>query len=99
VIFSTSVEAISQALSSDYPKLVDTEEFQHIITGLAPENDGYFYVNWQESEPILTKKLPIARVVEFGVKPLLKNLRSFTLSSEGSEQGIRRATIFFNVGV
>ncbi|MEA5510352.1 DUF3352 domain-containing protein [Crocosphaera sp. UHCC 0190] len=99
VIFSTSVEAMSQAISSDSLKLVNTEEFQNIIAGLSPENDGYFYVNWQESEPILTKKLPIARVVEFGVKPLLKNLRSFTLSSEGSEQGIRRATIFFNVGV
>ncbi|MEA5536079.1 DUF3352 domain-containing protein [Crocosphaera sp. XPORK-15E] len=99
VIFSTSVEAMSQAISSDSLKLVNTEEFQNIIAGLSPENDGYFYLNWQESEPILTKKLPIARVVEFGVKPLLKNLRSFTLSSEGSEQGIRRATIFFNVGV
>lgn len=99
LIFSTSVEAISQALSHANPKLLKTEEFQHIIEGLSPENDGYFYLNWQESEPILTKKLPIARVVEFGIKPLLNNLRSLTLSSQGSEQGIRRATIFFNIGV
>ncbi|MGB5595688.1 MAG: DUF3352 domain-containing protein [Crocosphaera sp.] len=99
VIFSTSVEAISQALDSNYPKLVETEEFQHVIEGLYPENDGYFYLNWQESEPILTQKLPIARVVEFGVKPLLRNIHSFTLSSQGSDHGIRRATIFFNVGV
>ena len=99
VIFSTSVEAISQALDSNYTKLVETEEFQHVIEGLSPENDGYLYLNWQKSEPILTQKLPIARVVEFGVKPLLRNLRSFTLSSQGSDHGIRRATIFFNVGV
>ncbi|MDJ0511747.1 MAG: DUF3352 domain-containing protein [Crocosphaera sp.] len=99
VIFATSLEAISQALSSEFPKLVDTEEFQHIITGLSPENDGYFYLDWQKSEPILTQKLPIARVVEFGVKPLLKNVRSLTLSSQGSNGGIRRATLFFNVGV
>lgn len=99
VILSTSVEAISQAISDTSVKLLNTEEFQHIIEGLSPENDGYFYLNWQESEPILTEKLPIARVVEFGIKPLLKNLRSLTLSSQGSEQGIRRATIFFNVGV
>ncbi|MDJ0659401.1 MAG: DUF3352 domain-containing protein [Crocosphaera sp.] len=99
VIFSTSVEAISQAISSDFPKLIETEEFQHVIEGLSPENDGYFYVNWQKSEPILTQKLPIARVVEFGVKPLLRNLRALTLSSQGSQDNIRRATIFFNVGV
>ncbi|MGK7957096.1 MAG: DUF3352 domain-containing protein, partial [Crocosphaera sp.] len=99
VIFSTSIEGISQAISSDFPKLIETEEFQHVIEGLSPENDGYFYINWQKSEPILTEKLPIARVVEFGVKPLLRNLRALTLSSQGSQDDIRRATIFFNVGV
>ncbi|WP_124972919.1 DUF3352 domain-containing protein [Aphanothece sacrum] len=99
VIFSSSVEGISQAISNTTPKLLETEEFQHVIEGLSPENDGYFYVNWTETQPILTQKLPIARVVEFGVKPLLKNLHSLTLSSQGSEKGIRRATIFFNVGV
>ena len=99
VIFSTSVEGISQAISSDFPKLIATEEFQHILEGLSPDNDGYFYLNWQKSEPILTQTLPITRVVEFGVKPLLRNLRSLTLSSQGSQDNIRRATIFFNVGV
>ncbi|MDJ0598524.1 MAG: DUF3352 domain-containing protein [Crocosphaera sp.] len=99
VIFSTSVEGISKAISTEFPKLIETEEFQHVIEGLSPENDGYFYINWEKSEPILTQKLPITRVVEFGIKPLLRNLRSFTLSSQGSQDNIRRATIFFNVGV
>ena len=99
VIFSTSIEAISEAISDDYTKLIDTEEFQHVVEGLSPENDGYFYINWQKSEPILNQKLPITRVVEFGVKPLLRNIRSFTVSSQGSQDNIRRATIFFNIGV
>lgn len=99
VILATSIEAISEAISKDFPKLIETEEFQHVIEGLSPENDGYFYINWEKSEPILTQKLPITRVVEFGVKPLLRNLRSLTLSSQGSQDNIRRATIFFNVGV
>ena len=99
VIFSTSIEAISEAISDDYTKLIDTEEFQHVVEGLSPENDGYFYINWQKSEPILNQKLPITRVVEFGVKPLLRNIRSFTVSSQGSQDNIRRATNFFNIGV
>ncbi|EAZ91214.1 DUF3352 domain-containing protein [Crocosphaera chwakensis] len=99
IILATSIEALSEAISAEFPKLIETEEFQHVIEGLSPDNDGYFYINWQKSEPILTQKLPITRVVEFGVKPLLKNLRSLTLSSQGSQENIRRATIFFNVGV
>ncbi|ACK69834.1 conserved hypothetical protein [Gloeothece citriformis PCC 7424] len=98
-IFATSVEAMSQAIASENPSLIDSQKFQQAISALPKENDGYFYVDWNKSEPILQKKLPIVRVIELGGKPLFNNLRSLTLSSQGTQQGIARATLFFNLGV
>jgi hypothetical protein len=98
-IFATSVEAMAQALSAEEMSLAQTEKFKQAISALPTDNDGYFYVDWNQSEAIITKKLPIIRVIELAGKPLFKNLRSLTLSSQGSEQGIQRATIFFNLGV
>jgi hypothetical protein len=98
-IFATSIEAMSQALAGRENSLVDSQKFQQAIAALAQENDGYFYIDWHQIEPILRQKFPLIRVVEFAGKPLFNNLRSLTLSSQGSERGIRRATVFFNLGV
>ncbi|XTZ12951.1 MAG: DUF3352 domain-containing protein, partial [cyanobacterium endosymbiont of Rhopalodia inflata] len=49
-------------------------------------------------EKILEQKFPIVKVVELSIKPLLNNLQSLTVSSQGKENGIRRATIFLNLG-
>ncbi len=99
VIFATSVEAMSQALSTPEITLIRSEKLQQAIAALAPENDGYFYVDWSQGEKLLEQKLPIVKVLELSIKPLLNNLRSLTISSQGKEHGIRRATIFFNLGV
>lgn len=98
-IFSTSVEAMAQALTASETSLVNSEKFQQATSALPTDNDGYFYLDWNQSEPIIEQKLPIIRVIELAGKPLFKNLRSLTLSSQGAENGIRRATIFFNLGV
>lgn len=98
-IFATSIEAISQALAAQKTSLIESQKFQQAISALPAENDGYFYVDWNKSEPLLEQKLPLVRVIELAGKPLFKNLRSLTLSSQGSQQGIARATLFFNLGV
>lgn len=98
-VFATSVEAMAKALQGAETSLVNSEKFQQAIAALPTENDGYFYVDWNQSEPILDKKLPLVRVVELAIKPLFKNLRSLTISSEGSQNTIRRATVYFNLGV
>ncbi len=98
-IFTTSIEAMSQAIASAENSLVNAKKFQQAISALPKENDGYFYVDWRQSEPILQEKVPILRVFEFAAKPLFNNLRSFTLSSQGSNNGVRRATAFLNLGV
>ncbi|MGH8002280.1 MAG: DUF3352 domain-containing protein, partial [Brasilonema sp.] len=98
-IFATSIEAMSQALSQAENTLVASEKFQRAITALPTENDGYFYVDWNQSGPIIEQKVPLVRVIELAAQPLFDNLRSLTLSSQGSFGGIRRATAFFNLGV
>ncbi|XTZ19993.1 MAG: DUF3352 domain-containing protein, partial [cyanobacterium endosymbiont of Rhopalodia fuxianensis] len=98
VIFATSIEAMSQALSTSEITLIHNSKLQQAIEAISPENDGYFYVDWSQCEKILEQKFPIVKVVELSIKPLLNNLQSFTVSSQGKENGIRRATIFLNLG-
>jgi hypothetical protein len=98
-IFATSVETMAKALQGADISLVNSKKFQQAISALPTENDGYFYIDWNQSEPILDKKLPLVRIIELAGKPLFKNLRSLTVSSQGSQNTIRRATIFFNLGV
>jgi hypothetical protein len=98
-IFATSFEAMSQAISAAQEPLIESQKFQRAIAALPTENDGYFYLDWNQSEPLIEAKFPAVRVVGFAIKPILDNLRSLTLSSEGSQAGIRRATAYLNLGV
>ena len=98
-IFATSIEAMSKALSGSKNSLAATDKFAQAISALPGENDGYFYIDWRQSEPIIEEKLPIIRVFELALQPLFDNLQTLTLSSQGSENGIRRATVYFNLGV
>ncbi|PSF33069.1 hypothetical protein C7H19_20950 [Aphanothece hegewaldii CCALA 016] len=97
-IFTSSVAAMEKILS-DKQTIMDSRKFQQAISALPTDNDGYFYIDWNEIQPLLEQKLPIVKVAEFAVKPFFKNLRSLTLSSQGSENGVRRATVFLNLGV
>lgn len=98
-IFATSIEAMGKALEADNSSLGASNKFSRAISALPADNDGYFYLDWQGAESWVESKFPIMRVVEVAGKPLFDNLRSLTFSSEGAENGIRRATIFFNLGV
>ncbi|XTZ10400.1 MAG: DUF3352 domain-containing protein, partial [cyanobacterium endosymbiont of Rhopalodia yunnanensis] len=99
VIFATSIEAMSQALSTPEITLIHSSKLQQAIEAISPENDGYFYVDWSQGKKILEQKFPIVKVVELSIQPLLNNLQSLTVSSQGKENGIRRATIFLNLGI
>ena len=98
-ILTTSLEAMSQVLSANQNPLVASTKFQQAISALPTENNGYFYLDWNESQPLLEQQFPLIRVLELTVKPLFKNLRSLTITSEGNVNGIRRATTFLNLGV
>jgi hypothetical protein len=98
-IIASSVEAMGLALSAQKNPIVSSGKFRQAITALPAENDGYFYVDWRQLQPVIEAKFPIMRVLELSIKPLFNNLRSLTISSQGSENSVRRGTIFFNLGV
>lgn len=98
-ILTSSLEAMSQALLASQNPLVKSAKFQQAISALPIENNGYFYLDWNESQPLLEERFPIVRVLELTVKPLFKNLRSLTITSESNVNNIRRATAFLNLGV
>lgn len=99
VLFASSLDALSQGLKTKAEMIPPNETWQKAIAALPPANDGYVYLDWQAVAPILARNYPISRVVQLPVQPLFDNLRSLVLTSQGSEQGIRRATVFFNLGV
>jgi len=98
-IIASSVEAMGLALSAQKNPILGSGKFRQAITALPAENDGYFYVDWRQLQPVIEAKFPIVRVLELSIKPLFNNLRSLTISSQGSENSVRRGTIFFNLGV
>jgi len=98
-IIASSVEAMGLALSAQKNPILSSGKFRQAITALPAENDGYFYVDWRQLQPVIEAKFPIMRVLELSIKPLFNNLRSLTISSQGSDNSVRRGTIFFNLGV
>ncbi|MFM8293259.1 MAG: DUF3352 domain-containing protein [Microcystaceae cyanobacterium] len=98
-VLASSLEAFSQVLLADQHPLTATPKFQQAIAALPLTNNGYFYVDWNASEPLLQQQFPFVQVLELGAKPLFKNLRSLTLSNEGSINGIRRNSLYINLGV
>ena len=95
-IFATSVEALSQALGTD--NLLLSDRFQQAIAALPTANDGYFYIDWHQSEPLVQQKLPLTKIVQLALEPLFNHLKDITISSEGSTNGVRRGNIFLHLG-
>jgi hypothetical protein len=94
-IFTSSVEAMNQALKGPENSLVNSENFQSAIAALPGPNDGYLYLDWEKSKPLLERQLPIVRVVEILGNPLFDHLRSLSVSSYGIAQGVQRSKLFF----
>jgi hypothetical protein len=96
-VLGTSLESIAQAINQGEDALVNTEEFQSAIAPLPAANDGYFYLDWKKSQPLLEQQFPLIRVVELAGKPIFNHLRILTLASEGTEAGVRKATVFLQL--
>jgi Protein of unknown function (DUF3352) len=97
-IFSSSLDGLAQALSDRDNSLIASNEFKDAIALLPKANDGYFYLDWGQSQSVLEQNIPLFRVVEFAGRPLFRNLRSLILSSGGRENGISRASILLKLG-
>jgi hypothetical protein len=95
-IFSNSVELISAA-KLEKNSLLSSDKFNSAIVALPTENDGYFYLDWQKTQSIIEQKFPLIKVAEVAIEPLFKHLQSFTITSQGSENSVRRGTVFLNL--
>ncbi len=97
-LFATSINAINQVMRAvDGDTLATSTEFNHAIAPLNPANNGYFYIDWLRFKPVLEDRLPIIKFVELAGQPFFNHLRSLTVSSYGSEAGLRRGAIFFRL--
>jgi len=96
-VLGTSIAAITQAIGKGETSLVNDKGFQSAIAPLPSENDGYFYLNWEKSQPLLEQQFPLIRVIELAGKPLFDHLQVLSLASEGTEEGVRKATVFLQL--
>ena len=96
-IFTTSIEAMEEALKGLDNSVLTSENFQGAIAPLPVDNDGYLYLDWLKSKTLIESQLPIVRVLELVGKPLFDHLRSLSISSYGIDQGVQRSKLFLEL--
>ena len=96
-IFTSSIEAMDEALKGLENSLVNTDKFQEAIASLPEQNDGYLYLDWRKSETFIKRQLPVVGVMELLGKPLFDHLRSLSVSSYGIDNAIQRSKLFFRL--
>lgn len=94
-IFTTSIEAMDQAINRTMGSLADHPQFQASVEAMPQPNQGYVYLDWVASRKLLERQLPILKLLEVVGKPFFSHLRSLTVSSYGSETGILKGGILF----
>lgn len=97
-IITNSIEAMDQVLNLKENSLSDNHNFQDSIAAIPLPNQGYVYLDWTKSQPFVESRLPILKLVELVSKPFFHNLRSLTVSSYGSETGLLKGAVFFQLG-
>ncbi|MDY7023473.1 MAG: DUF3352 domain-containing protein [Cyanobacteriota bacterium] len=94
-VFTTSVETMEQALSLvPTETLQDNPEFQMGFQQMPVASDGYLFLDWEASQGFLKQQIPLLRLLELSAKPIFDHLRSLTISSSGTVEGISKATVF-----
>lgn len=97
-LFATSVKTLSRAVKANEGRsLLSNKDFQTSVAQLPGENSGYLFADWSQGAQLFKTQVPILRVVDYVAKPFFNHLRSFTLTSTGSTEDIRRSTLFFNL--
>jgi hypothetical protein len=74
---------------------VDSSQFQPSIKAIPKPNQGYVYLDWQQSHEILERQVPLLKLLEVAGKPFFQNLRSLTISSYGGDAGVLKGGILF----
>ncbi|MBD1805727.1 DUF3352 domain-containing protein [Microcoleus sp. FACHB-SPT15] len=96
-VFTSSIEAMDEALQGLENSLVKSDKFKNAIAPLPEQNDGYLYLDWAQGETLIKRQLPIVQVVELVAKPLFEHLRSLSISSYGIDNGVQHSKLFFQL--
>jgi hypothetical protein len=96
VFLADSLETIVGALNRS-DSFLSNQKVQKILASLPQVNDGYVYVNFADGKTIIEEKLPIVRVIELAGQSLFSHIRAIAITSQGSQNGVRRATVIFNL--
>lgn len=94
-IFTSSIEMMDEVLKKTENSIINNLNFQDSIAAIPQPNQGYVYLDWTKSQPILESEFPILKLLKVVGKPLLHNLRSLTLSSYGSDPRLLKGGVFF----
>ncbi|MBP0001624.1 MAG: DUF3352 domain-containing protein [Cyanobacteria bacterium SID2] len=97
-ILASSIEAIDRAVSAPHwSSLLSRKDFSKKLAIFPTPNDGYFYLNWQSGKKSIEAKLPFVKVVELAGKPILEHFQSMTASTYGSQNGVYRSEVLFEL--
>ncbi len=96
-IFTSSIDVMDQVLKVKDNSLVKNRNFQDSIAAIGQPNQGYFYLDWAKSHEIIERQIPIFKLVEVVAKPFLEKVRSLIVSSYGSDTGLLKGGIFFQL--
>jgi hypothetical protein len=96
-IFASDLKILKAVLSQKQKSLLENTQFQNAMTAIPQPNQGYIYLNWENSQNILKRHLPLLKFVEVLDKPLFDHLQSLTISSYSSEPGILKGGVFWQL--
>jgi len=96
-IFTSSIDVMDQVLKVKDNSLVKNPNFRDSIAGIPQPNQGYLYLDWAKSHEIVERQIPILKLVEVVAKPYLDKVRSLIVSSYGSETGLLKGGVFFQL--
>ena len=96
-IFSSDLKTLTAVLSQKQKSLLESPQFQNSIATIPQPNQGYIYLDWENSQDILKHQLPWIKFAEVLGKPLFDNLKSLTVSSYSSEPGTLKSGVFLQL--
>ncbi|MBD0303140.1 MAG: DUF3352 domain-containing protein, partial [Tolypothrix sp. T3-bin4] len=96
-IFTSSIDVMNQVLKVKDNSLVKNRDFQDSIAAIPQPNQGYLYLDWAKSHEIVERQIPILKLAEVVAKPFLEKVRSLIVSSYGSDTGLLKGGIFFQL--
>lgn len=96
-IFTSDLNILKEILSQKQRSLLENPKFKNSLAVIPQPNQGYIYLDWENSQNILKRQLPVLKFVELLDKPLFDNLQALTFSSYHTQPGIVTGGVFLQL--